>query len=645
MGRFAVWAVFGWAAIHGVGAVSAVAQDLATQASPSQVIAQAVIKQWPEGVISTTGHPGEWGYEEGVLLDGMAAEWHATADGQDFAYIKAAVDKYVTDDGTIVGYKTDGLTLDDIEMGRAVLFVYRATQQAKYYKAAKFLEDQLVLQPRTASGGYWHKKIYPNQMWLDGAYMAEPFRAAYAVTFQQPGDFDDITHQLVLMDEKMRDPKTGLLKHGWDESKTMAWADKETGLSPEVWARAMGWYEMALVDVLDWMPVDHPQRGALIAALNRTAAAVVKVQDAKTGLWWQVMDKGGQAGNYLEASGSCMFVYALAKGVRMGYLPQSDEGVARRGWEGIQKTFVATGTDGLMVLNGTVNVGGLGGTPYRSGSYGYYVGEKTQVNDAKGVGAFLLAGSEMEQTATEALGQGKTVLVDAWFNSQTRKNAAGQTELFHYKWDDDANSGFAFFGRAFQRYGVKLATETTAPSGADLKKAQIYVLASPDIPVKNPAPHYMDQASGDVIAAWVKAGGVLVLMENDVTNSEFEHFNTMSDRFGIHFNPVIRNKVIDNKWEMGTVVIPAGTGVFERPHKAYLKEICTIRVSGPAKVVVTDQGDVLMAVAKYGKGTVFAVVDPWVYNEYTDRRNKLPVEYDTFGAAIDLAGWAVRQAK
>jgi unsaturated rhamnogalacturonyl hydrolase len=456
------------------------------------------------------------------------------------------------------------------------------------------------------------------------------------------------------------------MKHGWDESKQMPWADKTTGLSPEVWARAMGWYAVALVDVLDWFPKDHPQRAALIAALNRTDAAVVKYQDAKSGLWWQVMDAGptpvtfmptgkkkqGEAianpigpGNYPEASASCMFVYSLSKGVRMGYLPQSYEANAKRGWEGIQKQFVATGADGLMVLNGTVKVGGLGGTPYRSGSYDYYVGEKVGANDSKGIGAFLLAGSEMEQAPTEALGQGKTALVDAWFNSQTRKNAAGQTELFHYKWDDDANSGFSFFGRAFERYGVKLAAETTPPTLADLSKAQIYVMASPDIPAKNPAPNYMDKASGDAIQAWVKAGGVLILMENDVTNSEFEHFNTMSERFGIHFNPVIRNKVDGDKWEMGTVIVPAETGVFEHPHKAYLKEICTIRVSGPAKAVVTDQGDVLMAVAKYGKGTVFAVVDPWIYNEYVDRRNRLPVEYDGFAAAIDLAGWVVRRAK
>ncbi len=659
MKRFAMLAVLGLVARVGWS------QGVIAENSPSRAMAATVIKMWPDGSVLTTAHPGVWAYEEGVLLDGMAAEWHSTADGQDFKYIKTAVDKYVTEDGTIKGYKADGHTLDDIEMGRAVLLVYRVTQQAKYAKAAKFLHEQLALQPRTASGAYWHKQIYPNQIWLDGAYMAEPFRAAYAVTFQEPGDFDDIAKQLLLMDEHMRDAKTGLLKHGWDESKQMAWADKTTGLSPEVWARAMGWYAVALVDVLDWFPKDHPQRAALIAALNRTDAAAVKYQDARSGLWWQVVDKGDRLGNYLEASASCMFVYSLAKGVRMGYLPKSDDTAAKRGWEGIQKQFVTTGPDGLMELNGTVKVGGLGGTPYRSGTYEYYVGEKTQTNDSKGIGAFLLAGSEMEQIETAGLGQSgyllvgskdklavtdrpgarKTVLLDAWFNSQTRKNAFGQTELFHYKWNDDANSGFAYFGRAFERYGVNLATERTAPTSADLSKVQIYVIVSPDIPVRNPTPNYMDKGSGDVIQAWVKAGGVLILMENDVTNSEFDHFNTLSERFGIHFNPVIRNKVEGDKWEMGTVMIPSGTGVFDQPHKAYLKEVCTIRVSGPAKAVVTDQGDVLMAVAKYGKGIVFAVVDPWVYNEYVDRRNRLPVEYDGFAAAIDLAGWAVRQAK
>jgi len=381
--------------------VSAQASALA-QDAVSAKMAESVIQEWPAGMVTTENKPGEWAYEEGVLLDGMTAQWHATSSNTDFKYIKEAVDKYVTEDGTIKGYKVDAHSLDDIEMGRAVLLLYRTTHQPKYQRAAKFLHDQLAAQPRTPSGGYWHKQIYPNQMWLDGAYMAEPFRAAYAATFHESGDFDDIAKQLLLMDTKMRDPKTGLLRHGWDESKQMKWADATTGLSPEVWARAMGWYAMALVDVLDWMPADHPQRAALVVALKRIAAAVVMYQDKDTGLWWQVMDKGGKSGNYLEASASSMFVYTLAKGVRMGYLPQSYEINARRGWDGIQKAFVSTGPDDLIVLNGTVKVGGLGGTPYRSGTFDYYIGEKTIANDAKGVGAFLLAGSEMALASTRS---------------------------------------------------------------------------------------------------------------------------------------------------------------------------------------------------------------------------------------------------
>jgi unsaturated rhamnogalacturonyl hydrolase len=374
---------------------SALAQD-----ATSAKMAESVIREWPAGMVTTENKPGEWAYEEGVLLDGMAAQWHATSNSADFKYIKDAVDKYVTDDGTIKGYKVDAHSLDDIEMGRAVILLYRTTHESKYQKAAKFLHDQLATQPRTASGGYWHKQIYPNQVWLDGAYMAEPFRAVYAATFHESRDFDDIAKQLLLMDTNMRDPKTGLLRHGWDESKQMKWADATTGLSPEVWARAMGWYAMALVDVLGWMPTNHPQRTALVDALKRTATSVATYQDKETGLWWQVMDKNGEPGNYLEASASSMFVYALAKGVRLGYLPQSYKSNARHGWEGIQKAFVSTGPDGLMVLNGTVKVGGLGGTPYRSGSFDYYVGEKTIANDAKGVGAFLLAGSEMSLAST-----------------------------------------------------------------------------------------------------------------------------------------------------------------------------------------------------------------------------------------------------
>jgi unsaturated rhamnogalacturonyl hydrolase len=375
--------------------------------TPAQKMAATVFKQWPAGA----ENKNVWGYELGFLLDGIAAEWHASADPAAFPYIKATVDKYVTDDGTIMGYKASGHTLDDIEMGRAVLLCYRVTQEAKYSKAAEFLHEQLAQQPRTPSGGFWHKQVYPNQMWLDGAYMAEPFRAEYAAVFQQPGDFDDIAKQLLLMYDHMRDLKTGLLRHGWDDAAAgeapMAWADKSTGLSPEAWGRAMGWYAMALVDVLDWFPKDQPQRAALVAAFKGTMAAVARVQDPASGLWWEVLDRGSTGKNYPEASASCMFTYALAKGVREGYLPRADEANARRAWAGIQKQFLTTNADGTLTLHGTVKVGGLGGTPYRSGTFDYYMSEPVVDQDKKGVGAFLLAGTEMEQASTGALGKRK----------------------------------------------------------------------------------------------------------------------------------------------------------------------------------------------------------------------------------------------
>lgn len=657
---------------------TAFAQTGQPAATAARKMAQTVVAQWPAGVVSTIKTPGQWGYEEGVLLDGMVAEWHATADGADFAYVKAAVDKYVGADGTIKEYKGEGHTLDDIEMGRAVLVVYRVTQQDKYAKAAKFLHDQLALQPRTPSGAYWHKQIYPNQVWLDGAYMAEPFRAMYSATFLVD-DWDDIAKQFLLMADHMRDPKTGLLRHGWDESKQMPWADKTTGLSPEVWGRAMGWYCMGLADTLDWFPESNPQRVRLIAVLQQTLKAVVQHQDQETGLWWQVMSAGPDAaaaesangktqftarhpareGNYLEASASAMFLYALAKSVRKGYVSQTYDENVQRAWAGFQKKFITEGADGTLVLHGTVKVGGLGGKPYRSGDFDYYTHEPVGDQDAKGVGAFLLAGSEMEQADTGAKGQHLgslagsgaapshdpparvTVLMDAWFNSQTRKDALGGTHVFHYKWDTDSNEGDSFFGYAFERSGAELAELAAAPTAAGLKNARIYAIVSPDNAAKNPIPHYMDKASGDAIEAWVRAGGVLLLFSNDRDNTEFEHFDTLCDRFGIHFNPVLSHHVIEPDHAPGEVLIPAGTGIFGDGFKAYMKDTSTITVSGPAKPVLTDKGDVMIAVAKVGKGTVFAVVDPWFYNEYADGRKM--GEYQGFRAAQDVADWAIRQ--
>jgi unsaturated rhamnogalacturonyl hydrolase len=332
---------------------------------------------------------------------------------------------------------------------------------------------------------------------------------------------------------------------------------------------------------------------------DRDTTAWKRVVEANAALWLH----GGQSS--MEEEASAIAAYALAKSVRLGLLPAADMPRAVQLYDSLR--------DAPTTLT-------------------------TQA-------ARLLAATEMAQAADATMAQGQTVLGDAWFNSQKRKGFNGEQQFFHYKWEDDQNSGFSFFGSAFTRFGARLAQLDTAPNAKSLHGANIYVIASPDIPAKNPEPHFMDKTSADAIEAWVRAGGVLLLMENDKDNSEFEHFNILSERFGIHFNPVLRNTVEGRHFEQGQLKIPAGTGgIFPQALTVYMKEICTISVSGPAQAIYRDRGDALMAVAHVGKGTVWAVVDPWFYNEYTDGR-KLPPEYQDFPAAIDVARWTLKQTR
>jgi len=611
----------------------------------SQRAANAAIERWPDGRFVPAGQHWVWNYELGTLLRGMDAVWFNTADARYYKYIKSSVDQFVGVDGSIPTFNAEENQLDSILLGRQLLLLYGVTRDPRYAKAATLLYQQLMHQPRTASGGFWHKQRYPNQMWLDGLYMAEPFYAEYAATFHHPEAFSDITHQFVLIDEHTRDKKTGLLYHGWDESKKERWADKETGHSPELWARAMGWAMMALVDTISYYPEQDAGRKVLMAELDRDAAAVARYQDGETGLWYQVMDKAGAKGNYLESSASCMFVYALAKGVRLGYLPQSYLANAERGYKGIIGHFIQTGQPGQgdsVSLTGTVKVGGLGGDPYRDGSYAYYIGEKVVTDDPKGVGAFLLASTEMENAKSAKLGRGDTVLVDAWFNSQKRVDAFGQQDYFHYKWNDESNDGYSLLGHIVHNFGAQTKTLYTEPTVAALDQAQVYIIASPDTLAKNPNPHYVNPEDGAQIAEWVKGGGVLFILANDPANTDLEHFNLIADRFGIHFNSVLRKHVIGDAHEMGKLIVPGGGPIFHDPHTLFMKDVCNISVRSPAVSAFQDDEGILMATAKYGKGTVFATVDPWLYNEYTDGR-KLAEPYDNFAAGKELMRWILAQ--
>ena len=338
-----------------------------------------------------------WSYDWGVAIKGIEQVWLDTGDEKYLEYIQRNIEQFVEPDGSIRTYDLRDYNLDQINTGKLLFRLYQETGDERYQQAIHLLMRQLMSQPRTSEGGFWHKKIYPYQMWLDGIYMASPFYAQYADRFDGPGGFDDAAHQILLIERHTRDPRTGLYYHAWDESKMQKWASPQTGCSPHFWGRAMGWYAMAIADVLDFLPASHRARDRIVTIFERMIHALALVQDTDTGLWYQVLDRGGCEGNYTEASASCMFVYAMAKGIRKGYLDPKYLEAAQRGYAGIIEHLVEVDEHGQVNLTRICAVAGLGGEQQRDGSYEYYVGEPVETNDHKGVGAFLLTGAEMER--------------------------------------------------------------------------------------------------------------------------------------------------------------------------------------------------------------------------------------------------------
>jgi unsaturated rhamnogalacturonyl hydrolase len=362
-------------------------------------IAESFVLRHPGYVTYDSLSPNQrWNYEQGLMLVALRRMWLHTNDRRYFEFIKGNVDQFVEESGSITTYKYEDFNLDNIAVGRALLAVYETTKEQKYKSAADTLRKQLQNQPRTNEGGFWHKQIYPYQMWLDGLFMAEPFYAWYAVMMKESRDYNDIVNQFVFVYKHTRDPKTGLLYHGWDESRQQRWADPKTGCSPNFWGRAIGWYAMALVDVLYVLPKDYARRKELLPILKDVSATLLKFQDKKTHLWYQVLDQGTREGNYLEASASSMFAYAFARGANRGYLDKSYLKEARATFKGIIDNLVSVDRNGFVDLLHTCQGAGLGGKPYRDGSYEYYINEPQRRNDMKGYGPFLLAAIEIENT-------------------------------------------------------------------------------------------------------------------------------------------------------------------------------------------------------------------------------------------------------
>ena len=362
----------------------------------SERMALSIMKRHPQGYMIDEVKTPKWDYVHGLVLHAFEELHKRNKDIKYTNYIKNYVDTLVQSDGTIKTYEIEKYNIDMVVAGRLLFNLYATTKDNRYLIAMQTLKKQIDDQPRTSSGGFWHKKTYPNQMWLDGLYMGEPFYAQYTVTFENGKKLDDVANQFEQIELHAKDSKTGLLFHGWDESKKMDWANKQTGTSPNFWSRSIGWYMMALVDALDYFPKNHPKQKELVGYLNRIAASLVHFQD-KSGLWYQVTNMGTKDGNYLESSGSSMFAYAYAKGVNKGYLPSKYKKIANKAFDGLTKKLIKIDADGTITLTEACAVAGLGGNPYRDGSYEYYVKERKKDNDPKATGPFILAALELNR--------------------------------------------------------------------------------------------------------------------------------------------------------------------------------------------------------------------------------------------------------
>jgi unsaturated rhamnogalacturonyl hydrolase len=362
----------------------------------SERTALSILNKYPNAWQLDGNEKPKWDYKMGFVLLGFEKLYQKTNNKKYLNYIKEYVDGMIDSTGNIKKYDVKEYNIDCLNPGKLLFNLYDITKDSRYLKIIGQLRNQLESQPRTPSGGFWHKQIYPNQMWIDGLYMAEPFYAQFTVKYEKGKSLDDIAKQFELVQNHLVDQKTGLVYQAWDESKEIAWADKQTGTSPTIWGRGIGWYMVALVETLDYFPKSHPKHKVLVEYLNQIAKNVNQYK-SDTGLWYQVADKPELYGNYVEPSASGMIIYAFAKGANKGYLASSYKTTAKKSFDSFVKEFVKVDKKGeVNVLNVSSNVG-LGGKPFRDGTNYYYLVSKTKENGAIGLGAFLLSAIELDK--------------------------------------------------------------------------------------------------------------------------------------------------------------------------------------------------------------------------------------------------------
>ena len=532
-------------------ACSALPATRADKLSPSHRAALAAIERWPAGTPTSAsqGAPD-------LLLAGLDAVWRNTVDRRLIISIESSVDLRIGNGGLLTA--SSETVSNALPVGSELLRLYGVTQDSQYFIAATRLYRQLTASAQMAA---WQA----------------PFLGEYAATFHHPEEFELITAQLM----------------------------QARGQGSSSAAREIAWTFWSLADTIPYYAENDPRRPQLLALLASEAHIAASKQDPATSLWLDDSLQSAAQSRTPDLTASALIVYALARSVRLGYLPRSDLALAGR-------------------------------------SYKPLLNRSSLQSDSQQRGAFLLAASEMENARISRLGRGRNVVVDGWFNSQMHADPTGRQIYFHYKWDDQSNNGFSLLGHIIRNFGAETSTLYVAPTGANLRSAQVYIIVSPDSPSKNPHPHYIQAEDGAQIADWVRAGGVLVLLANDPANTDLDGLNRIADHFGMHFNSVLLKHVIGDQYEMGKITVAGSGAIFHQPHTLFMKDVCAISVASPAASALSENGDIWMAVVHYGRGTVYANVDPWLYNEYTDGR-KLPAMYDNYAGGVELVRWLLEQ--
>lgn len=339
--------------------------------------------------------PNKWNYIDGCMITAILQLYEITGEQKYFDFAKEFIDFFVQEDGTIKTYNVKEYNLDNINTASNLFLLYDKTGDEKYKKALDLVRTQLDTMPRTKENSFWHKDIYPNQVWLDGLYMAEPFYMRYETRFNKMGKCNDVIHQFENVEKYMKDPKTGLYYHGYDESREMYWADPETGCSPNFWLRALGWFSLALVETAQATDESlYYEKRYLQTLLENLADALKPYQDV-SGMFYQVVNRADAKGNYLETSGTALIAYAILKAVRLGFLAPRYAEIGEKAFDGIVEKYLSRDDDGQLKLSGICLVAGLGGKNHRDGSLDYYFSEPVVENEAKGVAPFLLAYTEM----------------------------------------------------------------------------------------------------------------------------------------------------------------------------------------------------------------------------------------------------------